>query len=494
MQTAAIIGSEEKGTRGTAAAVRAHWPLGVFAGALLLGWMARVMAGWSLPLWFDEAFTGTIAGQPNLSSLLRWCLTELTGPAFYMPMWAWAQLAGTSDAALRAPALLLSLAAPLVIAWRGHRSRDVRLFWAALLLLWLPALPTATEARPYPQIIFLACLQAMTFLRAARLGEHKWVAAWAAITALAALTHYYSLPLVGCQGLVLLFVHRRSLLRLWPAALPFLLMAAWMAFHLPFVIGFTATRASVYSGLTPDALLTLPMWLFGVGMQGYLVAALVALTLPHWLRAAAPRSPEALLVWTGIAGVVLLVAAGLAGASMMPRYIASCVPALLFGVACWAQIMRSRLPLLPVFAFAALIAAMGWEVLAGPSDPRFRERRWFEFETASAWMAERSPQRMVFLWSTPTGAQSAKDNLADVAGFFLRRSGKPVSVTVIDGGRSPSLAALNAAQGDPGTAILWVSDDPVKAGMQPRIVEMDASWQCRDFGGERILVHACRRP
>ncbi|MCA1654835.1 MAG: hypothetical protein LC656_11900 [Sphingomonadales bacterium] len=119
------VATDRRGT--VAAALKGDWPLLLFLAALPLGIDARISAGWFLPLWFDEVFTGTIAGQATAAGLLKWCLSELTGPAFYVPMWLWAKVAGVGDGALRAPALALSIAAPLLIAWRGHPDRRVRL-------------------------------------------------------------------------------------------------------------------------------------------------------------------------------------------------------------------------------------------------------------------------------------------------------------------------------------------------------------------------------
>ena len=116
-----------------------------FVAALLLGTIARLRSGLELPLWIDETFTATIATQPDFAGLVRWCLTELTGPAFYGPMWLWTKVAGSSDAMLRLPAVTMALATPLVIARFGHRDRSLALLWAALCFLWLPSLPGSSR-------------------------------------------------------------------------------------------------------------------------------------------------------------------------------------------------------------------------------------------------------------------------------------------------------------------------------------------------------------
>src|SRR5512139_2711991 len=240
------IGANSLAEQGRPRRPEQDWPLLAFLGALVVGIIARVAAGRGLPLGFDETFTATIASQPNFAGLLHWCLTELSGPAFYMPMWIWAKVAGVSDAALRAPALAFSIATPLMIARFGHGDRNIRLWWAALTLLWLPDLPAATEARPYAQMFFLGTVQAIMFLRLAA-HARPWPAFWwGTATALAVLTHSYALAIGGCQGLALLGVHRKSLVRLWPMAVPLAVMLAWMAFHLPHVLQFMATHLTHY--------------------------------------------------------------------------------------------------------------------------------------------------------------------------------------------------------------------------------------------------------
>jgi hypothetical protein len=368
------------------------------------------------------------------------------------------------------------------------------LAWAALALLWLPMLPMATEARPYPQLFFLASAQAIVFMRVVEMPSRGLAAGWAALTALAGLTHYYSLLIGGFQGIVLMVAHRRTLKALLPAAIPLAALGAWMLVHLPFVLSFTAGRADHYQPLPLEAAATLPMMLFGIGLQGFAVLALILVTFGYWWRGAAWRSPEALLFFTGAAAFAVLFALGFFKPTMMPRYVTSTIPALLFGVAAWLVKLRPKKPVFPCLAFASLVAAMLQSVVQSPADPRFRERRHFEFETASAWLGERSPSRLIFLWSTATGEQSSRENLTDLAGFFFRRSGHPVDVRLVRiAGAQTNQALLSAAASDPRSAILWMSDDDLPAGIAPMVSQLDPRWKCRDFGGERVLVYACRR-
>ena len=143
---------------------------------------------------------------------------------------------------------------------------------------------------------------------------------------------------------------------------------------------------------------------------------------------------------------------------------------------------------------------MATVAIAGSSDVRFEERQKMTIEPASAWIAERHPERLYFLWSTPTGEISSVPNLTDMAGLAFRRLGAPVEVRVVRSGQAPNDALLMAAGSDLKGAILWFSDNPLTTKNRPRIGTMDQRWECRDFSRAlhnveaTVSVYACRRP
>lgn len=467
--------------------LRVKWPMVLFLLALPLATGAQIALGASLPLWFDEVYTGTVAGQPTLRGLLDWCLTELTGPAFYGPMWLWARVAGVGDTALRIPALVLSIVTPLVIARHGHPDRTVRLFWATITALWLPMLALSTEARSYPQLFLLGSIQSILFLRLHRSLGRSLVLGWATVTALAALTHYYALVIGGFEGLALIVAHRRALDKLLPAALPFGILAGWMAFHLPMVVTYASHHATHYQPLPLGAVTAVPWFLFGQGPHGFLILALLAFTCSTWWKGVDHRSAEAQLVWAGVATFALIVGVGLLRATMMPRYLTPGMPALLFGLACWAQRMRERAPMLVAAMFATLVAAIISALVVGSSDDRFRERRTMEFETASVWLMERSPTRLHLVEATPTVGDQQRRNMAEIAGFFFARAGRPIAVALTD----PVRTYADVAASDRGDAILSLYDGRSSKRLFGKIAS-DPQWQCRDFGST-VHIRACRR-
>ena len=143
--------------------------------------------------------------------------------------------------------------------------------------------------------------------------------------------------------------------------------------------------------------------------------------------------------------------------------------------------------------YGVLWTAMAFDLIKGPFDPHLDHRKHFEIETASGWLMERQPDRLHFLWSSPTGWKSDSRSVAEVAGFFFARGGQAVDVIVNRGATDPNRAMIKAASGDSRAAVLWISDIPISA-LTPRIHEIDERWECRNFGGTRQVIYACRLP
>ena len=99
----------------------------VWAGAALLSLLAvsallRTRA-LDASLWIDEGISAGIASHPagEIPGLLR---QDGSPPAYYLLLHAWTELAGTSEAVLRAPSLafaLLAIPADLVPTLRVHK-------------------------------------------------------------------------------------------------------------------------------------------------------------------------------------------------------------------------------------------------------------------------------------------------------------------------------------------------------------------------------------
>jgi hypothetical protein len=476
-----------------------HWRPVMFIGVLVLGAVGRITYGWQAPFWFDETFSAVIASQPSFRALLAWCLNEVTGPAYYMPLWLWEKVVGPGDQALRAPSLFFSLLAPLVLYWRGHPDRDVRLFWAVIVLLWLPAMTVATDARPYPQLFFLGAVQAVFFQRVMTGPTRRRALGWATATALMILTNYNALVISGIQGVLCLVRYRRALWSLWPALSPLLVAAGWMAAHLSFMLSYASVHDAVYVALPLSQLSILPALLFGISLHGTIILGTIAVTQGLAMRRSgivrlASFSPDQLLALSGVLAFALVFGLAFVRAGFAPRYLTPVMPALLFAVALWAR-EQSRRNAVPVVIVLAVMAVMTAGLIrSNLVDVDTDGRHLFNLERPSAWLGEARPTRMVFFWDGPIGRLGSSERLAEVAGFFFHRAGHPLAVDVVRtrSGEDPNRTVIAAAGHAPGTVILWMANDTLSGARAPHVSRLDTRWECRDFGGGQSTVTACR--
>lgn len=475
--------------------------------ALAVGIACRIFAGIDTPLWFDETFSAVIATQSSLNSLIRFMLTELSGPAYYSMLWGWEKLAGDSNIALRLPSLALSIATPIVILWKGHPDRQVRMIWAAVTALSVVGFDSATQARPYALLFLLATMQSIAFIRLIddpRLGR---AFAWTTLCALTVLTHYHGAVICGLQGVAYVVLCRARALRSWPALLPLVPMALWMGWHIPFVLGFAGGDATWYGTLTLDSLWLLPALLTGLAWPGVILlsAMMGSIGMDLW-RTAHGRmrwpysSGETALVASGMGAIAIVMAVGFVTPSFTSRYILPYTPAMLAAIALWIRRMGHLAPIMTAALLCAMIGSSASQLIGYIRDPQEDFRYAFNFEEPSAWIADQGAERLVFLWDSPTaGLPDPDGHMAAVGGFFLRRSAADVAVRALPWPRrgDPNRQLIQAAGQMRGSAILWAYDASVpstRGRLHPwRIDRVDPRWRCRDFGRLPIHVVACVR-
>lgn len=497
-EQAAAIGPGMAPTARARAAIPRGWRHALILVALLIGIGGRIAYGWGAPLWFDETFSAVIASQPSVEGLVHWCLSELTGPAYYMPLWLWVKIAGAGDWALRAPSLACAIAAPLLILWRGHDDRDVRLFWAVLCLLWLPAFPVGWEARPYPQIFLLGAMQVMLFARLIAAPATPRALAWTSVSALLVLTHYHGAIISGVQGLIYLIRHRRAAIATWPALIALVPMVAWVVLHAPLLIAFSRAHDAAYSGLPIAAIAQIPAFLFGVPLHGALVIAVVLAATYLRRREArftlATLDPATLAALASALSIALMLVLAFLRPGFAPRYLAPAMPGLLLGVALWMRWML-RVDAKPVVLVLAilLLAALG-VLRSSLVEPDRDPRHIFNLQTASTWLAPTRPHRLLMFWDGPVGALTPVDRIDAISGFFLRRAGEPVVVTVLRAGAAddPNAALARAMARAPDAALLWIANDVLPARRRPQLKLLGRDRLCHDFGADAVTVVACR--
>jgi len=475
---------------------RVGWRAPLLLTAMIVGVIGRLSYSWNAPLWFDETFSAVIATQPNVAALLDWCLSELTGPAFYMPLWLWAKIAGSSDVALRLPSVLLSIVAPLLILWKGHANRDLRMWWAVFALLWVPMFGVAGEARPYPQMFLLGVVQAILFVQLLDRPTTARASGWIIASAVLILTQYWGVVPCLVQGIAYLGYHRVRAMATWPAALLLLPMFGWAYFHLPAVLQLTVGNDLSSGGLPPSAVLEIPAMLLGVSFSATVILGVVigSTTIALAQRRAGPISwgPSTMLAVCGAATIALVLVIAFTRPGFLPRYLTPSMPSFLFALALWARWMVARDPR-PVIVATAMMMSTAIGLLASIFTGTERDpRHIFNLQQPAAWLAERQPQRLVIFWDGPVASASSSAHLAEVGGFFLRRGGRTVAVSVARAAadQDPNQAVLALSGSD--AAILWFANDDLPDSRTPRIARYDPRYECRDFGGGQLTMTACR--
>lgn len=466
------------------------------AGVLVLAVVGRFVSGWSTPFGFDETFSGVIASQPDVYTLVDWCLNEIGGPVYYLLLWCWSHLFGTNLSALRSFSMAASLAMPFVILRWGHPDRDTRLYWAVMMALWLPALGAATNARCYALLMLETTAQAIAFRRFVVNTDRQHAVAWVGLSVLAVLTHYHAVLLAGVQGLIVLAMRPRAAARCWPALLLLVPMAAWMAFHLTLLARF-ATQGAWYPLLKPINLLFVPELILGSVVLGgvAVIAAIVASVHPRWHLRRLDRADMAVAV-SGVVALGVLLAIGMVRSSFTPRYTTMMGPAILFGMAAWVRHVGRDVPrisaiILALFAATAL-GQIGRQVIDPVDDVRYN----LNLERPSQWLVARHARRVGFLWDSPTGRISEASRIAEVIGFGPRQAGHPVTVTVLqDGMRRPSQIIRAAIEAKRIDSLIWLSDPTVPGTVElpDANVPRQFGWSCRDFGGSHIRMLTCGR-
>jgi Dolichyl-phosphate-mannose-protein mannosyltransferase len=462
--------------------------------------------GWGTPLWLDETYTAVIATQPSFARLIDWCLHELSGPVYYTLTWGWAHIFGASDGSLRMPSLICAVATPMLILWKGHPSRDVRLLWAVLIALWMPGVTFPSEARPYALLMLLATGQVILFYRLIEQGGRGRAVAWSSLSAISILTHYYMLPVSAIQGLLYLALRRREVARTWPAALVFIPVGMWMAVHIPFVLNFASPGVAWYPKLTLEHAWLIPFILLGGNFAaGLLVVAMVpmlALSAVRGLsgKSTAPYTQEELATaWASILAAIVVITIGFFKPTFLIRYFVPFMPGLMFGFAVWTVTVARTFKLLPTaLVVTALIFATD-QFVERVRHPEQDVRNQFSLERPSVWLRDHHARRLIFFWDNTTASISTPARLGEVGSYFLRRDGWRGAVIAppIAGKKVDPNAVLGALASGQGDAIIWAYDlnflGSLALTYPPRLSGPDSPFDCRDLGRPHYSIVTCIR-
>jgi mannosyltransferase len=191
------------------------WPL---AALLVLAAALRFSTLGSQSFWYDEAFTPVHVLHAGLGATLHGVVhTENTPPLWYVLIWAWSRIFGTSAVALRFPSALAGVAS-VWVGWgigRELTGRRASAIAAAAFVAVNPLLVWySQEARAYGLFVLMSALAMWCFLRAERSPTAGRLTAFAVTASLALLSHYFAAFLVAPMIVILLLRRggRRSLL------------------------------------------------------------------------------------------------------------------------------------------------------------------------------------------------------------------------------------------------------------------------------------------
>lgn len=156
----------------------------------------------------DEAVTAGRVIGPDLFETLGWVKdSERSPPLYYVLAWPWAKLFGTGEVGLRSlSALIGTLTIPAAFfAGRELGSKRAGLVTAALVALSPMLIWYSQEARSYALFVLFSTLALAFFARSLSEPSRRSLWLWAAMSALALLSHYFAVFLIGPQILWLLY-------------------------------------------------------------------------------------------------------------------------------------------------------------------------------------------------------------------------------------------------------------------------------------------------
>jgi dolichyl-phosphate-mannose-protein mannosyltransferase len=265
----------------------------------LLGGVLRFTNLGSESFWVDEALTA-LAVQGDLAETWHRVNANESAPfLYYMLEWAWAQLFGHSDVALRFPSAVFgTLTIPVAFAAARRLAGDATALIAAALTATSPMLFWySQDARAYSLYVLLCAVSFWLFLRARDEWTTGSIAAWTAASAAAIATHYLAMLLVAGEAVVLLAQgggRRRAVgiaagslaaatLAMLPHALAQRHLQDWIAGYMPLGDKLLKLPTTLLLGMSDPAPVVVAL---AVGLVGAGVALLVLRGAPAKRRAA----------------------------------------------------------------------------------------------------------------------------------------------------------------------------------------------------------------
>lgn len=460
-------------------------------------WLAAIQ-----PLWFDETWTAMVAAAPwrDLPHLWR---VDPNPPLYYLSMKLWAQLAGSSDLALRAPGIAAVAMAAFLPGWLGKAVLKPfeRLAWGALVFSWW-VIDQFLWARGYPLMTAVAVVQLILLIRLIARPSLALAFGWCAAACASVLIHYYAVPIVAAQGMTYLVVCRMRAVRTWPALIAFAPAALWGAWHFPFLIRFADPSVAWHPALDMSGAVRSMIFAVHPTAPMLAVTALALVTAAILLSRGAPRESEVpgqieRATWIALAacwiGLALVIASAIWRPSLILRYLTPEVPGVLLTLVILTR--RTRWPKLVLTGLCALYAAVLPTPLAATRGPASTSP--YGHERASEFLIAHQVSDVVYLWDQETAAIQDQAAMQALGGYFFARAGHPVGVIAPAWTKADDLnvVALAAATG-PRPGVIWTFNQNTNTAAHrhpPILDQLDPHWICQRFVEEGLGTAACYR-
>jgi mannosyltransferase len=196
--------------RPIAAAKRVPVEVWIVGGAVLAAALIRFVTISSQSFWTDEALTAYEAHLPFGAMVHTVLRVETSPPLYFVVIWVWAHIFGTTEVALRSLSALAGIAL-VPIAYLS--ARELISKWAGVIaaafvtvnpfLIWY-----SQEARAYMLLALLTGASFLWFVRARRDPSTRNLAWWAIWSSLALMTHFFAGFVIAPEALLLLWVSR----------------------------------------------------------------------------------------------------------------------------------------------------------------------------------------------------------------------------------------------------------------------------------------------
>ena len=355
---------------------RARSPLLVVLALTALGAALRFPTLDRQSYWLDELVTVSLLDRGLGDVLHEIPRTEATPFLYYVAAWVWGSVFGLGEIGLRSLSALAGTATIPVAYGAGAVlvSRRAGLVAASLVavnpfLVWY-----SQETRSYALLSLFGAATVLAFGLALR-GDGRWLAGWAALSAVAIATHYYAVFLVGAEAAWLLVRLRATR----GAVLATLAPSAVLLAHVPLVLAQRGNGEAVSGSSLVSRIAGIPKNLvvgysFPAEALGSALAALLLLLGGVLVVRAAPRERLGGIVAgsLAVATIVTPVLLALAGADFLiaRNTIAAVVPA---AVCVGAGYATGRLGLAAATALCVLSTAIA---LAPAFDTTYGRTDW----------------------------------------------------------------------------------------------------------------------